>query len=59
MSTGQTAPTDGDKGEVQPVEAKPIQGLLTHGGDKTEPAQSTQYHLSHGADERADNAERS
>ena len=52
MSMGQTAATDGDSHEMQPVEAKPMQDLLIHGVDKTEPAQSTQDLLSHGAGER-------
>ena len=52
MSMGQTAATDGDNQEMQPVEAKPMQVLLIYGVDKTEPAQSTQDLLSHVADER-------
>ena len=52
MSTGQTVVTVGDNREAQPVEAKLIQDLRIHGVDKTEPAQSTRDHLSHGADER-------
>ena len=52
MSMGQTAATDGDNQEIQPVEAKPMQDLLIHGVDKTEPAQSTQDLPSHGAGER-------
>ena len=49
---GQTAATDGDNQEMQPVEVKPMQDLLIHGVDKTEPAQSTQDLRSHGACEK-------
>ena len=52
MSMGRTAATEGDSREIQPAEAIPIQDLLIHGVDKTEPAQSTQDHLRHVADER-------
>ena len=52
MSMGQTAATDGDNREMQAVEAKTTPDLLIYGVDKTEQAQSTQDHLSHGTDER-------
>ena len=52
MSMGQTAVTDGDNREMQPVEAKLIQDLRIHVVDKTEPAQSTRDQPSHDADVR-------
>ena len=49
---GQTAVTDGDNRQMQPIEPKVIPDPLIHDVDKIEQAQSTQDLLSHGADER-------
>ena len=49
---GQTAVTNGDNQEMQPIEPKVIPDPLIHGGDKIEQAQSTQHLRSHGGDER-------